>query len=164
MGESSDDALERSRRKYQNGYYKRQLKQGQEFEDYVATVLYGCGIPIMPFTSKLYQQTRGENMLGAEVKKDTKFGGTGNLFIETAEKSHPDRPEFVPSGIDRQDNTWLYVIGDESCVWIFSKTLLRLLRQSGRYTEKEIPTSQGFLLPVKDADKYAAKKVIPADL
>ena len=55
----------------------------------------------------------------AEIKRDGKFRETGNLYIETAEKSHPDKYEFIPSGIMRQDNSWLFVIGDEKTIYIF---------------------------------------------
>ncbi|KKK54228.1 hypothetical protein LCGC14_3086860 [marine sediment metagenome] len=164
VGQPVANELDRSREAYANGYYQKKLAQGQELEDFVGVVLYKCGIVTMPFASKLFQQTRGENMLGAEIKNDERFRETGNLYIETAEKSHPNNPNYTPSGIQREDNTWLYVIGDRSCLWIFSKTMLKGLARSYNYENKETPTSLGFLLPLADADKYAAKKIEPSEL
>ncbi len=164
VGQPVANELDRSREAYNNkAYYEKKLKQGLEFEDFVGEVLHKIGIVTMPFASKLFQQTRGENRLGAEIKNDEKYRQTGNLYIETAEKSHPDNPSYVPSGIARQDSTWLYIIGDRSCFWIFSHTMLRGLAQMC-YETRTTPTSRGFLLPIKDADRYAAKKIEPAEL
>jgi len=44
--------------------------------------------------------------------------------------------------------------------WIFSKKLLILLHRSGRYKEHELPTIKKFYLPLEDADRFCAKKVI----
>lgn len=165
VGQPVASELERSQARYAGGYYEDKLKQGQEFEDFVGVVLYSVGIVTMPFTSQLFQRERGENMLGAEIKNDERFRETGHLYIETAEKSHPNNPQYVPSGIAREDNTWLYIIGDRSTLWIFSKTMLRgLARSMTDYKNVETPTSRGWLLPLKDADRYAAKKVEPGEL
>jgi len=165
MGQPVANELEQSQAKYADGYYQDKLKQGQEFEDFVGAVLYKVGIVTMPFTSQVYQRTRGENMLGAEIKNDEKFRETGRLYIETAEKSHPDKPSYTPSGIAREDNTWLYIIGDRSTLWIFSKTMLRgLACGMTDYMNVETPTSRGWLLPLRDADRYAAKKIEPGEM
>ena len=109
----NSNALDDSRRAYHNGYYVKKLEEGLEFQDVATTALYQRGIVVVAYSSRRWQNERGENMLGAEIKRDGKFRQTGNLYIETAEKSHPDNPAYVPSGIMRSDNSWLYVIGDE---------------------------------------------------
>jgi len=96
-------------------------------------------------------------MLGAEIKRDGKFRETGNLYIETAEKSNPDNPAYAASGIYRQDNSWLFVIGDEKTIYIFSTKYLRLLEK--RYQRKQKPTSIGFLMPIEEADRYCIRKI-----
>lgn len=111
----------------------------------------------MGYASRRFQIAHGENMLGAEIKRDGKFRQTGNLYIETAEKAHPDNPRYVPAGIQREDNSWLYVIGDEQTLFIFSTKYLRLL--AGRYRVVETPTSIGFLLPVAEAEKYCLRRI-----
>ena len=141
-------------------YYKEKLEQGLEYQDFVSEVLYKIGLPLFSYNSKKYQIEYGENKLGIEIKFDNKFSETGNVYIEIAEKSNPDNPCFVISGIYRNDNTWLYVIGDRKKVFVFPKVILKLLHKSGRYRAVENATSKGFLLPTGDADKYAAKIII----
>lgn len=149
--------LQKSQREYANGYYAEKLEQGLQFQDVVTRELYQRGIVVIGYASRRAQIEHGENMLGAEIKRDGKFRETGNLYIEFAEKAHPDRKDFVPSGINRKDNSWLFVIGDEKSIWIFSTKYLRML--ASRYEQREMPTSRGFLLPVSEADKYCVRKI-----
>ena len=67
--------------------YAEKLKQGLEFQDYVVERLYDCGLPIISYSSKEYQTMIGENKTGIEIKNDSNFRITGNLYIEVAEKS-----------------------------------------------------------------------------
>lgn len=96
-------------------------------------------------------------MLGAEIKNDDKYKWTGRLFIEVAEKSHPDKLNYTPSGIMRADNSWLFVIGDINTVWIFSTKYLVMLKD--RFPIMQTPTSIGHLMPLREADKYASLKI-----
>lgn len=154
-----ETAVAAARQAYGNGYYRDKLEEGLAFQDFVTEALYRQGIVLVGYASRRYQVARGENMAGAEIKRDGKFRETGNLYIEMAEKSHPDREGFTPSGIMRGDNSWLFIIGDERTLWIFSTKLLQALAGSGRYREVMQPTSQGFLLPVASADKYCALRI-----
>lgn len=153
----TDETRAAARAAYANGYYHDKLQQGLEFQDVATAALYQRGIVVVGYASRRFQNERGENMLGAEIKRDGKFRQTGNLYIETAEKAHPDNPHYVPAGIRREDNSWLYVIGDEQTLFIFSTKYLRLL--AGRYRSVETATSIGFLLPVADADKYCLRRI-----
>jgi hypothetical protein len=74
-----------------------------------------------------------------------------------SEKSNADNVNFINSGIYRNDNTWLYIIGNYKILFIFGKSTLKLMYKSKRYREVEIPTSKGFLVPKVDAEKYALK-------
>ena len=140
-------------------YYKDQLTDAQEFQDFVAEKLYQIGLPLFNYTSKKYQYEHGENKLGVEIKFDKKFQATGNLWIELAEKSSPAKVSYINSGIQRNDNTWLYLIGNYQTIFIFAKSLLFQLSRMEKYKiiENNHKTSRGFLLPEKDAQKYAAK-------
>lgn len=154
--------IEEDRRLYANGYYKKQLEVGLQFQDVVTRELYLRGIVVVGYASKRFQIEHGENMLGAEIKRDDKFRSTGNLYIEVAEKSHPDNPRFVPSGIMREDNSWLFVIGDEKTVWVFSTKYLRMMTveaKQSRYERRQKTTSIGYLLPVHDADRYCVRRI-----
>ncbi|RXG67069.1 hypothetical protein ES695_00020, partial [Candidatus Atribacteria bacterium 1244-E10-H5-B2] len=137
-------------------YYDKKLKQGQEYQDFVINKLYELGIPVVTYTSKEYQFTEGENKAGIEIKLDDRFKETGNLYIEIKEKSHPDNEDYVTSGIYRNDNSWLWAIGNREYIYIFGKKVLKLLHASKRYQEVEnkTKTSKGYLLPKKDAKEY----------
>jgi hypothetical protein len=128
-----------------------------EFQDLVAKELYQRGIVIVGYASRRFQNQEGENMLGAEIKRDGRFRETGNLYIEIAEKAHPDNPNYVPSGIHRADNSWLFVIGDEKTIYIFATVYLRLMAH--RYHAVITPTSVGFTIPMSDAEKYCVRKI-----
>lgn len=138
-------------------YYKEKLEQGLEFQDFVTDILFNeLFIPLSSYQSKKYQ-LKGENKQGIEIKFDDKFNDTGNIYIEISEKSNADNINFIDSGIYRNDNTWLYIIGNYKILFIFGKNTLKLMYKSKRYKEVEIPTSRGFLIPKIDAEKYALK-------
>jgi len=149
--------LEQAREQYNNGYYAEKLEQGLQFQDVVTKELYQRGIVVVGYASRRFQNECGENMLGAEIKRDGEFRKTGNLYLEIAEKAHPDNSAYVDSGIMRKDNSWLFVIGDESAIWIFSTKYLRLLKD--RYRRVTKPTSIGYLMPLAEADKYCLRKI-----
>lgn len=142
-------------------YYAEQLKVGQEFQDFVTCVMYRLGLPIVSLGSRRSQIEMGENMAGVEIKRDGKFHDTGNLYIETHEKAHPSRPTYVPSGIYRDDNSWLYLIGDERVFYIMQKSVLKLIHQAPGPIDGwscrrvQSPTSKGMLLPVSRATRIA---------
>lgn len=144
---------------YNNGHYKERLEQGLIYQDMVTRELYQRGIVIVGYSSRRYQLEQGENMLGAEIKRDGNFRKTGNLYIETAEKSHPSRANYVPSGIMRMDNSWLFVIGDEQTIYIFATCHLRKMCQRPMWKKITTPTSIGRLMPLADAEKYCIRRI-----
>jgi hypothetical protein len=148
-----------------NKYYNAQLEKGQEYQDFVTERLYEIGLPIISYSSKKFQHTVGENKCGFEIKFDDKLKSTGNLYIEISEKSNPDNPNYIASGIYRNDNTWLYIIGDYSIIYIFSKKQLRKVYETkkGFFREIKIPTSNGFLVPAKYAEEVLAIKILQLD-
>jgi len=140
-------------------YYKDQLNEALEFQDFIADTLYQHGIVIMNYGSKKYQIGKGENKIGCEIKYDKKFRETGNLYIELKEKSNPYNINYIDSGINRKDNTWLYIIGDYKTIFIFGKRMLYFLSQKYTAIENKTKTSIGFLLPITAAEKYCEKKI-----
>lgn len=142
-------------------YYREMLEVGGEFQDFVIDLLLReLGLAISMYSSRRYQATRGESAQGVEIKFDRKLHETGNLYIEVAEKTRPENPDWVPSGIYRNDNSWLYAIGDYTILYLFSKKWLQRLHASGKYDVITIDrgTSRGFLL--RDAEKKLAMKEI----
>jgi len=146
-------------------YYKEKLKQGTEFQDFVIDILIKeLGLVLSVYTSKKYQWKHGENRQGIEIKFDNLYENTGNIYIETAEKTNKDNPKYIKSGIYRDDNTWLYLIGNYKIIYIFSKKMLKGLYSSNSYLRKiETPTSQGFLLEKTKVEKYCAKIIYPEE-
>jgi len=147
------------------------LNIGHEFQDYVIQYISkNMGISISVFQSKKFQFNIGETVQGVEIKYDARSTGdctykeclaTGNVGIEVAEKSSQYNADFIDSGIYRRDNSWLYIVGNYHCAWIFSKAHLQKLHKSNTYkTIKTLPTIKTMLLPVKDADEHCIKKVI----
>lgn len=154
-----------------NSNHQNSLEVGHEFQDFITEKLAKeFGIAITIFQSKKYQFQKGESLQGVEIKYDARSTGdctytqctaTGNVGIEIAEKSNSDMPKFTPSGIYRLDNSWIYVVGNYDCAWVFMKKHLVLMHKSGKY--KEIvsrPTLKTMLLPIQDADAYCGKKLI----
>lgn len=145
-------------------YYQQQLKNGQMFQDFVVDTCWTqLGLAVVQYNSKVYQQAIGESRTGVEIKYDMKFAKSGNLWIEVGEKARPRAGEYAKSGIYRDDNTWLYCIGNYDKFYIFAKVFLVALAKSGRYRllDNNTKTSSGFLLPERDADKYAAAILTP---
>jgi len=144
-----------------NEYYKKMLEIGLEYQDFVVERLYDVGLPLISYSSKKFQHLIGENKAGFEIKKDQKFRDTNNFYIEIAEKSDPNNFEYIQSGIYRNDNTWLWIQGDEKNIYVFSKKQLIILHKSKRYKEIKTATSIGFLLPFQEALKnYVIKEII----
>jgi hypothetical protein len=145
----------------QTDYYKKQLEVGMVYQDFVYEVLAKHGLMTVGYGSKLFQQRLGENKAGIEIKYDSYLATTGNVWIEIAEKSNPARRDYVPSGIQR--NCVEYLIGNYDEMYRFATTLLRRMWHSGRYRviENRMKTSQGFLLPRTDAEKFATQVLRP---
>jgi len=154
-----------------NSKHTNSLEVGHEFQDFIVEKLIKeLGIAVSLFQSKKYQFQRGESLQGVEIKYDARSTGdstyykctaTGNVAIEIAEKSSPSQPKFTPSGIYRLDNSWLFIVGNYDCAWVFSKKHLILMHKSGKYkVVNTLPTLQSMLLSIKDADNYCSKKLI----
>ena len=142
--------------------YKNQLKEAQEFQDFWCSYLWKheC-LAIGNFSSEKYQKKVGENLQGFEFKYDKQFCKTGNLWIETEERKTP-KQKYVTSGIYRNDNTWMYCIGDYSTLYIFTKKGLCKLVKLNHLSiiANNNDTSKGYLMSKNLASKYAAKVIL----
>ena len=141
-------------------YYKKKLEEGIGFQDFVQEELYKLGISIVSYSSKEYQHLHGENLAGVEIKYDQVMKKTNRIYIEIAEKTNPENKNFIPSGIYANPKTWLYLIGDKNEIFIFAKKFLIRWHRKKIFTEKEISTSRGFLIPAKQARETYAIRVI----
>ena len=156
--------------KKENSGHENSYEMGNNFQDFVCMELAKQNVILQNINSKKFQFETGENLQGFEIKLDNVCTGCGTpikwksgsarLSIETAEKSDRKNPYFVQSGIYRGDNSWLYIHGNYDMFWIFSVNMLRLLHKSGRYQEGHESTIQKFYIPITQADKFCAKKVV----
>lgn len=141
--------------------YKEMLQKGLEYQDFITDVLIKeLGIALSSYGSAKYQYTKGENKQGFEIKFDDKYKTTNNLYIEVAEKSNKLNENFVSSGIFRNDNTWLWITGNYTEVFIFSKKHLKLMFDTKKFRQVVTETSKGFLIDKEHAEKYCIKKII----
>lgn len=141
--------------------YKQMLQKGLEYQDFVTNILLSeLGIALSSYSSIKYQCSVGENKQGIEIKFDDRYENTGNLYIETQEKSNPNNMKYIDSGIYRSDNTWLYLIGNYKEIFIFSKKQLVIIHKRKTCREVKTTTSIGFLIPKDEAEKYSIKKII----
>lgn len=142
-------------------YRRVQIEDGLMFQDFVVDIAWQAGIVISQYASKAYQYHVGESRNGIEIKHDKKRKETGNICLEVSEKARPREGDYVPSGIMRGDS-WIYAIGDYDIVYLFPTKFLRSLYNlktsygQPKYRRYSTPTSQGFLLPEADGEKYSA--------
>lgn len=148
-----------------NNYYQDMLEKGQKYQDFIMIELHKRGIVLQPIQSRSYQLGM-ENLLGMEIKFDDKMKDTGNIYFETHEKSNADNQHFIESGILRNDNSWLFAIGDYSVLYIFSKKrLCSLYERLDRGIVflsaeiKKISTSRGFIIPVSKIMEICDKRI-----
>lgn len=136
--------------------YEKRFNESNEFQDFVCIELIKKGIVLSNMSSKKYQIMKGENVQGFEIKHDKNFRRTKNLYIEYEEKGNIVNENYVVSGINRYDNSWIWVIGDYQGVYLIQKKVLMAMHEKGRYkyVKNGTDTSKGFLLPVADADIY----------
>jgi len=153
-------------------YYKKQLQASFEFEEFLKKFFKEkYGLDLGQYLTPEGQYYKGENELGIEIKHDMMYKKTGNLYIEYAEKAKSDNVEWVVSGINKDDNTTYFLIGDFDKFWVFRKErLLKILEEERQYKKEGkrsprhirfvvIATSMGFVYPIV----YAEKEVINFD-
>ena len=141
----------------ENERHRRDRERGEEYQDFLTQyMIRNHGIPLNLYSSKKYQFEYGEGASGIEVKFDAMSEKYGNWYIETEHKTSPEQPDWRPGGVMRNDNAWLYLIGNSEQAMLMSKRQLRLVIQhkSDEYKLthgikfKEIATSRGYAFPI----------------
>lgn len=156
------DGIRTETRLYPDAKHANSLDVGAQFLDFVMIQLRDYGLYLQPMTSRKNQYEIGESLNGWEVKLDNRFTDTGRLSIEIAEKTRADNPVWIPSGIYRSDNTYLYIQGNYEYFYLFPKKYLVFLHETKRYqVDERHPTVKKFYLPIAHADKYCMLKVVP---
>jgi hypothetical protein len=154
-------------------YYEKMLKLGLEYQDFVVDKLYEIGIPIISYSSKHYQYTYGENKGGIEIKHDQRLNETGNLFFEIDEKSNAANKQFIKSGIYRDDNTFMYAIGNYSVLYLCMKKSVQRCyewdlnhdetKRRGKILPSKTNTSHGWVISKDFVEQNIAGKIIRFD-
>jgi hypothetical protein len=135
-------------------HYQAKLAEGAAFEFYIyEQFLDRVGIEIVSLPKG--HHILGENYEGIEVKYDARMHSTGNVYIEVAEKSHPNKPKYYPSGIMRADNSHFYLIGNYKEAFVFGKAQLVALVNEHDYRCVQKATSLGYLMPLAEAREHA---------
>lgn len=127
---------------------------GMEYQDFVLHQMSTrYGISIVTYSSRAYQIGHGESVGGAEVKLDDRCTDTKRLSIEVAEKTRCDPAlPWVPSGILRDDNSWMYIQGNRKIIFVFMKNwLVRYYRDKAPKIEEYNGTLRRFYLPFEAA-------------
>lgn len=139
------------------------FEAGLEFQDFVCRELAREHIVLQNTCSKRWQIEMGENLQGFEIKFDARCSDTGQLSIEVAEKSRDlTSSPWVPSGIMRHDNTWLYIQGNYRVLYIFAKNWLqRWYAEKEPETKEKFGTIRTFYLKTEMAEIAAARVLRP---
>ena len=136
------------------------FQRGLEYQDFVCELLARHHIVLQNIASKRFQFEVGENLHGWEIKLDRPCTETGRLSIEIAEKSRAAMPNWTPSGIYREDNSWLYIQGNYELVFLFAVNWLRRYYEQ-RVAEADVHEAFGtvrkFYLPLDAACVGAIK-------
>ena len=145
-------------------YRQEKSEKSKEYQDFICRwFAQNYGLVMSVFSSRKYQKEIGESIQGFEIKYDMLFEETGNLYIECGEKAMPRPGEYYPSGINANDNSWLYFIGNYHTLYIFSKKQLRIIRDRKLYKcfvlNNKTKTSEGYLLTIEQADKFCIEKI-----
>ena len=126
------------------------LEETLQFQDFVTRALfYNLGWSINILASRKSNIEIGESLAGVEIKNDKKMAETGNIYIELEEKACTGN--FVASGINRQDNSIIWAIGDYNKLYIFVKKVLKYLcdhYEKYKFKKIETETSKGILIPI----------------
>jgi len=141
--------------------YKERLLQGKEYENFVRKVLKEkMNLSVDVYKNIQDQYNIGESEQGFEIKYDKRYKETNNIYIEVAAKTNKNNLNFIDSGIYRNDNSWILLIGNFDVIYFFGINTLRLLYETDRFKKVNTETSKAFLLYPEDIEKYKLKKII----
>ena len=137
--------------------YKDNLEAGQAYEQFIVGKWLNFFTDPLNMNEGKWAQLQGENAAGVEIKLDRNHRRTGNLYIETKEKSNPENADYFPSGIWRDDNTQWFLVGDRHEAFIFDVLVLRKCQAESPHwlIWRETPTSQGWTMPKNDVPDHA---------
>ena len=129
------------------------MELAYEYQDLATDILCSRGYNVNCYSSKKYQNEKGEGRNGIEIKNDRRMAETGNIYIETHEKK-ANADTWIESGILRKDNTKYWFIGDNEKAWLFHKRQLIATIKKENFKKVETATSLGILIPIKYIEQH----------
>lgn len=135
-----------------DAYYDSLRHIGEDYQAYISDiVLLHTGRSLRTYSSE-YMQRFSENGAGVEIKLDRLAHKTGNVYIETAERTNT-RHDYVAGGVFRPGSHWL-IIGDYLHAYQLRicpelRTAIEQAADDGRGRRITTTTSQGILVPVE---------------
>ena len=133
-------------------YFSGSLQIGAEYQDLVMEELHKIGISVNCYTSAKYQLEKGESISGIEIKHDSKIVETGRIYFETHAMNREGK--LIYNGVYKEDNAWLYAIGNETDIYIFSKAQVKQLCEK---IEHDYNFNEDYAKVVKYTDKQSGK-------
>lgn len=145
--------------RYPNAPRSDVIEAGNTFEDYVCDKLAEMGITLRTYKSSQFQLGTGENKIGFEIKLDNEHTKYNHLSIEVAERTRNDPSlRWTDSGILRNDNSWLYIQGNDELFWIlFKPSLVYYYKNTHPITKDKFGTIRTFYLDYSEADKFGKR-------
>lgn len=134
------------------------MEVGNKYQDFVMEKLYKMGLPLLMYSSLEFQRSHGENMAGIEIKLDRKYKRYDSHYIEISERTNA-KQNFRDSGIFRNDNSWLFLIGDYEEANIFSIRQLRSFYNKNNKSVVCTKTSKGFILSRNEIEKLKLRTI-----
>lgn len=147
-------------------YYQKCLFRGELFQDFAVDALHRLlNLGIYVYESKKFQISKGESVQGFEFKYDSYFHTSKRLWIELQERKYTWNP-YVPGGILKENNTWMYCIGDEAIFYVIPVRHLRDYRDKYKPEDRENDrrTSIGYFLPILNAEGMCAVKIVGGEI
>lgn len=137
--------------------YKRKKALGKAYEEFIVDKWLAFFPNPLHMHEGKYEQLKGENREGVEIKLDQICKRTKRLYIELEEKSNADNERMIQSGIWRKDNTIQFLIGDYEDAYIFDVLVLRKCYMDKPSWLKTLgnPTSNGWGMPLIVVPDYA---------
>lgn len=148
----------------ENGGNEPDRREYKTFEGYICERLLDDGIIVLQ-TGRRPERCECGNLLGIDIVYDPRMRQRGGIYIETHVMEAPPLPVFFRSTLFRDNDAWLYGIGDHELFFVFGKKALRRqITEIDKYfplpagaERRQTATSKGILLPFEQAETLAER-------
>lgn len=144
-----------------NPNFKERLKIGLEKQDKISIEVFKkLGIPLINFASAKYQGNFGENIQGIEIK----FINTlPEAFRIEYERRKDEESEWIPSGINKSDRSYMMFLGNDSEAHLFFikhlKAFIKDPKNKNLLNPGSSPTGKWYTVKKKDIIHLCGKSI-----